>query len=280
MSPRRAAEPGGAVGSGFSGRWLAAMERLGWRVPEERTVRVLTAGFDLEGAHAEVRGADGSTHSPRLSLAPLPERVFETAARTLAGKARFAAGLLAGRVPAGVEAAFAAAGGDLLPQTAAELTASCTCDEKASLCSHLSALHGLVAERLARDPFLLFLLRGRERDGFLDLLRRHRAAEGTSGKPDRRSPIPLPALRVVSREPLPDVRPEGFFKPQRPVAGLRGSLPAPDAGDGLLGRLGPAPLADAEALALLQALHRAIGLGAKERLTEWEWQKILRKGRG
>lgn len=278
MSPRRRAVPrDGAAPSGFAASWISALASFGFTVPEGRLVRVGSTTFDLDGARADVRGPEGSSHTPRLSVRHLPEKVFEAAARTLAGKARFAAGLLAGRVPSGIEAVFTAAGGDLLPRSADELVHACTCQEKDPFCSHLASLHALVAERLERDPFLLILLRGMERDAFLALLRRHRAPKPLRGAPpDAGGPIPLPALRVVPREPLTDAKPEAFFKPTRPVASLRGGFVAPEGTEALLARLGPAPLGDPEAVALLAELHRAIGLGAKERLSEWEWQTVLR----
>lgn len=276
MTRRR---PAGSVAppAGFAAGWLQALRSLGLAVPEGRAARVGTLTFDLEGARADVRTADGASHAPRLALRHLPENVFESAARTLAGKARFAAGLLAGRVPAGIEAVFAAAGGELFPRTGDELVHACTCEEKEPFCSHLATLHALVAERLARDPFLLILLRGMERDGFLALMRRYRAPKPPrSGVFEAPGPIPLPALRVVPKEPLPEVRPEAFFKPTRPVGALRGGFVPPESPETLLARLGSAPLTDPEAVAFLAELHRAIGLGAKERLSEWEWQRVLK----
>lgn len=277
MTRRKRLAGSDAAPTGFAAGWLSALRSLGFAVPEGRSARVGSLEFDLAGARADVRTADGASHAPRLALRHLPERVFESAARTLAGKARFAAGLLAGRVPAGIEAVFAAAGGELLPRSGDELVHACTCEEKDPFCSHLAALHALVAERLERDPFLLILLRGMERDGFLALMRRYRAPKPPrSGVLEAPGPIPLPALRVVPREPLPEVRPEAFFKPSRPVAALRGGYVPPEAPEALLARLGPSPLADPEAVAFLAELHRAIGLGAKERLSEWEWQRVLR----
>jgi hypothetical protein len=43
-------------------------------------------------------------------------------------------------------------------------------------------------------------------------------------------------------------------------------------------RFGPPPLHDLEASRLLLELHRAIGLGARERLAGWEWRRAGGRG--
>ncbi len=68
-------------------------------------------------------------------------------------------------------------------------------------------------------------------------------------------------------------RPESFFKPGLPLDSLATSLTAADHPEAVLARLGPPPFADESAARLLADLHRAIGLGAAERLSEWEWRR-------
>ena len=43
--------------------------------------------------------------------------------------------------------------------------------------------------------------------------------------------------------------------------------------DTIPARLGPPPFSDPEASRLVEDFHRAIGLGAAERLAEWEWRR-------
>ncbi|HEX2720158.1 MAG TPA: hypothetical protein VHM71_04330, partial [Candidatus Deferrimicrobium sp.] len=64
-----------------------------------------------------------------------------------------------------------------------------------------------------------------------------------------------------------------FYRPGEPVAALRSSFAPQEHPEAVLTRLGPPPFRDAEASRLLVDLHRAIGLGARERLAEWEWRK-------
>jgi hypothetical protein len=67
-------------------------------------------------------------------------------------------------------------------------------------------------------------------------------------------------------------RPESFFKPLLPIGTLAVSTGPPESSDAILTRLGPLPFSDAEAGRFFVHLHRAIGLGAAERLAEWEWR--------
>jgi uncharacterized Zn finger protein len=269
------ARPRGLSGSSWGTQWHALLG-----LPVSRTGRVTEVSVTADGMKANVRTEASGIQVAKVTLPHLPPHVFEAALRTLAGKARFGAALLSGRVPAGLEAAFESAGGRLFPEDRSELSHSCTCEEAEPVCSHLAATHALLAERLDRDPFTLFVLRGMERDDVLRHLRAHRSAgHGRRRRSQSEGPIPLPALRVVSREPLPDVRPEAFFKPGRPVASLKSAFHPTDVPEAILTRLGPAPLSDPDAVQLLLDLHRAIGLGAKERLSEWEWQRVLSGGR-
>ena len=79
-------------------------------------------------------------------------------------------------------------------------------------------------------------------------------------------------------EPLPDVRPDSFFRPLVPVSQLKTRFVPPENPEALLARLGPPPFQDDEAAKLLVEMHRAIGRGAAERLSEAEWRRVTPRG--
>jgi uncharacterized Zn finger protein len=267
---------------GWGARWLAAASGAGRaRLDKGR-------GLVAEGAitalsvkpgvvEAEVRDRGRSFLSVKLRVRPLNEKVFDGALRTFAERARTAAELLAGTLPEEADAVFSAAGGALLPASAIEVSVSCACAEAAP-CRHAAAVHVALAERFDRDPFLVLLLRGKGRDEVLGRLRDARSRRALAAPaPPRRAetaaPLPL--------EPLPDVRPEAFFRPLVPVGTLRTRFVPPENPEALLARLGPPPLQDEEAAKLLVEMHRAIGRGAADRLTEAEWRRVApRAGRG
>jgi len=255
---------------GYRERWIAALRGFGWPVPvpRGRTARV-TVGRD--GVSATVR-TGGSPQQVRVRLVPFPARTFEAAVRRLAGRAASAASLLSGRLPEEAESAFVTTRYGLLPRRPEEVEQSCTCG-KAPPCDHLLAVHAALAARLAIDPMLLFELRGRSRGEVLEAVRRHRSlaapvrADVAPGgaSPREEAPVPLPETALE--------RPESFFKPLLPPAALARTTASGEGSDTVLAGLGPPPFSDAEAARLVADFHRAIGLGASERLAEWEWRR-------
>ena len=79
--------------------------------------------------------------------------------------------LLSGQMPAEAEAIFAAVGAQLFPAAPSELQTQCECGEAGDLCKHLGAVFLLVAAELDGDPFVLFHLRGRDRQAVLEACR-------------------------------------------------------------------------------------------------------------
>lgn len=255
---------------GFRERWIAALRGFGWAVPVPRG-RTARLTVNRDGIAAAVRIGGGPQHV-RIRLLPLPARSFEAGIRRLSGRAASAASLLAGRLPDDAESAFAPGRYGLLPRTPDEIDQTCTC-AGASPCSHLLAAHAALATRLGADPMLLFELRGHRREEVLEAVRRHRAlaaparsdADPAGGAPREEAPVPLPESAWS--------RPESFFKPLLPPGALSASARPAEGSETILARLGPPPFSDPAAAQLVVDFHRAIGLGAAERLAEWEWRR-------
>ncbi|MDL2717623.1 MAG: hypothetical protein PT977_07705 [Acidobacteriota bacterium] len=271
--------------SGWAFRFLARLAALGWEdaLVAGRAVALSNAVTSLEigraGARADIKTADGHLEETSLSLLPLGTVAKRRVLKAMAARARFAAHLLAGRLPEDVEGAFQGTGRTLLPVDAGEVVFRCSCAEVPGPCAHAGALAVLLGDRLQDDPFLVFLLRGVSKEELLDGLQRART------QPERKlaSDAADPATRNAADppEPLPRhvlERPELFYRPGEPVTALRASYAPPDHPEAVLTRLGPPPFKDPEATRLLVELHRAIGLGARERLAEWEWRKAGVRG--
>jgi uncharacterized Zn finger protein len=105
-----------------------------------------------------------------MTLEPLPELVWSEVVGRLAGDVRLGARLLAGEMPPEVEEVVEAAGAHLFPDRYRELETACSCPDWSNPCKHVAAVHYLLAEELDRDPFLLFRLRGRERERIIEEL--------------------------------------------------------------------------------------------------------------
>ncbi|MBP2479144.1 hypothetical protein JOF53_008016 [Crossiella equi] len=145
--------------------------------------------------------------------------------------------LLSGTVPpACAEPAY-----ELLPDLAHESTVDCTCPAPAIPCGHLLATLATFAATAAEDPFLLFALRGRDREALLAELRAHHGVV-----------VPLPARPAAA--PL-DADLTSFFDwPEGPVEPAAGA-PAP-----VLDELPPltATVAGVALAELLRPVYRAM----------------------
>lgn len=276
MSPRKARRKTAALpGRTWWGRrWLDLLERV---VPagalEAGRVLARTAPLpevDVDGARVTFRGVP--LCEAWLFWTALPARSIPKAARELAARARFAARLLSGTLPEEADEVFAAAGHPLLPSAPEEVGIRCSCDPEGR-CAHAAALGILLAERLDAEPFLVFAMRGTTREALLTALETARSFPEGKGATSAAGPRPLP------RSPLPVVDPEEFYRPLLPLATLRTTFAPPEHAEAVLTGLGASPLDEPEAARLLQDFHRAIGRGAAERLSEWEWKRVFRPNR-
>jgi hypothetical protein len=98
-----------------------------------------------------------------------------------ASRLGWAAQLLAGEVPANLEAAFAEAGVALFPHRWADLQVRCGCPDDAEPCKHIAAVLYVFAQQLDGDPWLLLAWHGRDRQTLLQALQQGPAGDGASG---------------------------------------------------------------------------------------------------
>ncbi|MGW7414914.1 SWIM zinc finger family protein [Streptomyces sp. NPDC054863] len=109
----------------------------------------------------------------------------------------------------------------LLPATAGDLLPSCTCPDAGRPCKHAAALCYQVARLLDEDPFLVFLLRGRDEREILDALSRRNAARSAT---ENRKPPTVPA--VGAREALDPARSPGMLPAPLPPPAHPGTPPS------------------------------------------------------
>ncbi len=111
----------------------------------------------------------------------------------LAKQAIYAAKLLAGEMPDDIEDAFAEAGLSLFPEKRSDLTTDCSCPDWANPCKHIAAVYYLLGEEFDRDPFLIFKLRGIEREKLVKLIAGSKDTPAASDAVVEATPEPLPA---------------------------------------------------------------------------------------
>lgn len=168
----------GKFGQSWWGKqWVTAMEaqdpdqRLGRGRSYARNGNVLRLEISHGMAFAKVQGSRPWPYLTWVYLKPFTDDQWHWALKALAGQAIYAAKLLAGEMPADIEAVFNSVGLSLFPRDRRDISFECMCPDWGDPCKHAAAVYYLLAERLDDDPFILFHLRGRTREQALAALR-------------------------------------------------------------------------------------------------------------
>lgn len=211
-------------------------------------VRSLTVSSSL--AVAQVRGPDDPVaFRSRVAVRAFGAAGWARVESALVKEARFVAGLLDGRMPAGIEAVFDDAGLTLLPLSLDEVAMDCSCERWPMPCIHLAATIYALARAFQSDPFEVFTWRGRHRDELLMRLRRLReeAAVNTVGAaevPDDAKTATRAETSAAPEPPLIDFGdPDAFWGRALDLSESPVQEPVGGRSDSLLDQLDPPRLA-------------------------------------
>ncbi|MEV7044827.1 SWIM zinc finger family protein [Amycolatopsis sp. NPDC051061] len=204
MPPRR------NFGRTWWGRaWVDALEQRAKldpnRLPRGRTyARKGTVGelhFGAGAMTARVRGSRPQPYKVTITMRTFTDGEWDTLLGVVGTQLGHAAALLDGELPAALAEQAREAGADLLPGPG-DLRPRCSCPDSANPCKHVAAVYYLVADEVDRDPFTLFLLRGRPRADVLAELRSRRApARGEKPKLPKRVDEGLTPRAAYARRP-------------------------------------------------------------------------------
>jgi len=243
---RRRSRPADPVASGFgrrwwSQRWIAALESFGWasRLARgrryARASRVVALKIQSGRVDAEVQGSRYEPYRVRIGVKTLTSREWAKVVSAMASQAWFAAKLLSGEMPANIEDAFKDVKLTLLPRSREDLTTACSCPDVANPCKHTAAVNYVLAQKFDEDPFLIFKLRGRERNEILEALRAERS-RGASA-PEKAS-----ARKPASKKDTPlSAEIHRFWQAGPGLDQIRVSVSPPSVWGALLKRLGLPP---------------------------------------
>ncbi len=174
----------GAIGeTWWSKRWIDVLEsfNMGARLTRGKSYarkgQVVSIDVGKGAVAAKVQGTGSEPYEVTIGLKPISEDDWAKILDAMASKAIFAAKLLSGEMPTGIEDAFAEAGVSLFPTKRRDLKTECSCPDGANPCKHIAAVYYLLAERFDDDPFLIFKLRGRTKEEIVESLRRWRAPD-------------------------------------------------------------------------------------------------------
>jgi uncharacterized Zn finger protein len=196
----RADSKRGAFGKNWwAKRWIAVLEsfNMGARLTRGRSYarrgQVISIDIDKGVVSAEVQGSRVKPYQVSIKVKTLSKAKWQRLADILSERAIFAAKLLAGEMPGDIEDAFAEAGLSLFPEKRSDLKTDCSCPDWANPCKHIAAVYYLLGEEFDRDPFLIFKLRGIEREKLVELIVGSKDTPAASDAVVEATPEPLPA---------------------------------------------------------------------------------------
>jgi uncharacterized Zn finger protein len=251
--------------SWWARRWQSLLDsfRLSGRLARGRNYarqgQVLSIDVAPGKVKASVQGSRPRPYDVTIGVKVLSPRQWDHLLEVLSGRALFVAKLLAGEMPPDIEEVFKSAHLSLFPQKRGDLKTDCSCPDDANPCKHIAAVYYLLGEEFDRDPFLIFRLRGLEREQLLARL--------TKGR--RHQPAVEEAPPAV--EPLP-ADPVTFWA-MGSLAEDYGEVQAPPVSAGLVRRLGKFPFWRGERPlvdAVEPAYVEASALGLSTFLGEWK----------
>jgi uncharacterized Zn finger protein len=229
--------------SWWAKRWITVLEsfHIGARLQRGRSYarrgQVLSVSVSVGRVTAKVQGSRRQPYAVTIRASTLSKADFAKLRRTLSQQAIFTAKLLAGEMPREIETVFVQAGLSLFPEKLDDLGTECSCPDWSNPCKHIAAVYYLLGEEFDRDPFLIFKLRGLNRERLVAIL------DDEAVKPAAAS---LPAgsggneIATSRPEPLsPEVT--QFWQGTELPAGWLGEIQPPPIDAALAKRLGKFP---------------------------------------
>ena len=179
----------------WSKRFIMALEMIGIgsRLQRGRSYarkgQVISISIDDAIVHAQVQGTRPKPYSITISFTRFTDQQWGEIFDALSSQALYTAMLLGGEIPKEIETVFAGVKLSFLPSTHKDIKTDCSCPDDANPCKHIAAVYYILAEKFDRDPFLIFTLRGRNREAVLEELRKRRSSvDEVVEKPDPAHP--------------------------------------------------------------------------------------------
>lgn len=224
----------------WSSKWVAFLEsfdmgaRLGRGKSYARRGQVM--GMDVQSGvvKAKVQGSRPKPYAVTIRLTSLSAAEWDKVIDAMASQALFAAKLLAGEMPQNIEEAFKAAHVSLFPTGRKDLDSDCSCPDWANPCKHVAAVFFLLAEEFDRDPFMIFKLRGKDKDSLVQALRERRLADTLPQAAVSEAKIPV----QVKEAPAAKTGPRDFWAVGPEIASFRVKIAPPEVPLATLKRLG------------------------------------------
>ena len=202
----------GAFGQKWWGiQWITTLESfdIGERITRGKSYARKGQVTDLvinakKGVLAKVQGSRVRPYKVSITLTPYSKEQKGLLAQKLTSKPIYIAQLLSGEMPENLVRLFKTAGLSLFPGKYNDLTTTCSCPDYSNPCKHIAAVFYLMAEAFDQDPFLLFTLRGVDKEEFLKKIGYKRQTDGDDENSDTQEPLPAEHSIFWHYAPLPE----------------------------------------------------------------------------
>ncbi len=230
-------------------RWIDLLQSYRFKKRLERARDYARQGnvrsIEFQGPKvlAKVQGTEPEPYQISLSLDPFTDEQWSYVIETMAQQAIFSAHLLAGEMPQNIEEVFTTNGLSLFPFTLSDIHSQCSCPDKENPCKHIGAVYYQLGDRFSEDPFVIFQLRGRNKEQILDVLRQLRSTTSTGEQGSRESEdhLSTPAPQYSS-EAQPLLAIEQFWQYSEPLDSSLVVIVPPPSSETVLDVLGSIPL--------------------------------------
>ncbi|MBU6229721.1 MAG: SWIM zinc finger family protein [Cyanobacteria bacterium REEB459] len=218
-----------------------------------RQGHILNLEYKGSKVTALVQGTAPEPYKLSIWLDAFSDEDWNYVVESLSQQAIYPAQLLAGEMPAEIEAVFTANGLSLFPFNLAEVHSRCSCPDPKNPCKHIAAVYYQLGDFFREDPFVLFQLRGRSRDSILEALRQKRQASSPDLQPGDGGGV---GRLTPGRQPLDLAQ---FWRYDRPLdSDLVVITPSPTSALEALGKM-PLPAEDGPVvLAYLQDIYQTV----------------------
>ncbi len=231
-------------------RWLRVVERVapaqayaeGLDLARRGGVRTLE--FHAGRVEARVRAPGLSERVVTVSVSRFTPEQWDAAVEAMSEQAAYAAKLLAGELPTNIEDVFLPLGLRLFPAEGGDFSPQTPGAGGSNEWDTLTCAAGvLAADRLHRDPFQIFVLRGLDPRDLLDRLKQRRSDLAAASR--RGASAPLPLIGTASLEGQGSLPLESdldrFWQVGSGLGGVDTTPRAPKVKHAILRRLGPSP---------------------------------------
>ncbi len=269
-----------SAGALWSARWHGLMDELGYDMRRGRSHarrgKVTALEVQVGRVTAQVQDQDLGDCNVEVLLTTHDDAAWNRVLDALGGQALYAAQLLAGDLPHSIDERFQAEGVHLLPAGRYEMEANCSvCAGWEQPCKHVAAVLFVMGQMLDEDPWLLFRLRGRDRQQVLQAMRQRRSEGDEPSAPPalERRQLAAPAagyagvaaLQENSATTLPlSAQIDNFWGRSKQLADLHHHISPPAIRLALLRRLGHPPFRtdSLETYDQLVAVYEAVSAAA------------------